>query len=555
MADLLDDLVGKNLGGRFKVVKKMAKGAMGQVFFGKDTNISRDVAIKFLLPTLDEKNLKLFERDRANLAKLDGHRNIMTIFDQGTHKLKGKQLYYTVYEYLAGRDLSESCGKLELDDFLAYALDICRGLAFAHEKGVLHRDIKPENLLISADDSVKIGDFGLSKRMGSPPAKYTAGLKDWTIAYMGPEQTTNKCPTKSTDVYQAGATLYRLWTGKYPYKPDPETEPVSYISAIKGEEVIPLRKARTGTPEVIDKLILKMLDKNSAKRPKSFNKIYGELNGFFHSGRICSKLTPTIVRYCPRLIEIRRDLRDQVKRTVNLLAAIGGVPVYDNNDPNGWYATVLLRPFGRHGKLRRSFTPIYFAYCEWDKLIGYSDWLDNPDLLEKRLTFSKCCSGLPILWYEIAKRDTWEQDLKENVKYDTNDRISYIIIKNVVAKRKDPNSIIRKNYATDTDVGWVLRDVKNNKITYRMSQNIQTEVLFPIYIPRGTNFPQGSKRTGNEILGVANFEWDKKFNDDELTIICDKYAESIQENYVFPLGLFASQVLEEVTKHDINDPQ
>src|ERR1051325_9764206 len=184
--------------GQYSVVSKIGEGGMGEVWRARDTKLGRDVAIKVLPAALsaDAERLRRFERE-AQAAGALNHPNILVIIHIGTHE----GAPYIVSELLEGETLRERMAGAALPQrkALDYALQMARGLAAAHEKGIVHRDIKPENVFITDDGRVKILDFGLAKLTGAADAQSQTevptrkvntdpGTVMGTMGYMSPEQ-------------------------------------------------------------------------------------------------------------------------------------------------------------------------------------------------------------------------------------------------------------------------------------------------------------------------------------------------------------------------------
>lgn len=568
----LESLKGKTIkDGRYVVDKVIGGGEMGIVCIATDKGVGqgegRQVAIKFLKPELDDETLGRFQRESKLVTQLEGHRNILTIYDEGAENIGGSKIYFTVYELLKKGDLRSICGKWPVDDLLPVTQDICRGLAYAHEAGIIHRDIKPANLLRAVDNTVKIGDFGLSKKLGDEPADFTATARDWTLQYMAPEQVRGEDTDKKTDIYQAGATLYHLLTGKLPYKTDPQALPLVYADEIKNTIPVRPHTLRGDIPHSVSLIIMQMLEKDPAKRPK-FEDICNLLDGIVDVNRSCRQLTPAIVRSCHRLNEIRQGLKKQVEKALIILSSKEhlslGIPDLVL-EKQGWYGTFLLRPFRRTAsgewRFADEFYPIFFAYCEGGKIVASSDWIDTPELLKNPLPVSKCCSGLPIRLYKEASefRRKENEELLKGVRQGEYDRVRYIVIREVESWRAKPGSMIGQCYAGDNGddegnfkgentVGWKLRYHDDPMNFHYMSNKIRTELIIPIYNPA----VEGQWTNDQHILGVANFEWDEPFdqNPERLPSICEQFSDKIQKEHVFPLGLFGCQVLDSVTRHD-----
>src|SRR5213083_40096 len=147
---------------QYTIVSKIGEGGMGEVYRARDTKLGRDVAIKVLLAAFSENNerLRRFEQEAQASGALN-HPNILSIFHIGTHE----GAPYVVSELLEGETLRERMAGSALPQRKAidYGLQIAKGLAAAHEKGIIHRDIKPDNIFITDDGRVKILDFGLAK--------------------------------------------------------------------------------------------------------------------------------------------------------------------------------------------------------------------------------------------------------------------------------------------------------------------------------------------------------------------------------------------------------
>ncbi len=161
--------------GKYDIVGKIGKGAMGEVYKGQDPALKRFVAIKTIAETLgaDEDLIERFRREARNAAALN-HPNIITIYEF----VEEDGNIYMVMELLEGQDLKElirSKSALTIDQILAIMEQVTDGLGFAHEKGMVHRDLKPANIHISKSGQIKILDFGLWKRSLSPCRYLQAG--------------------------------------------------------------------------------------------------------------------------------------------------------------------------------------------------------------------------------------------------------------------------------------------------------------------------------------------------------------------------------------------
>ena len=201
-----------------EVLEELGRGGMGVVYLARQPSLDRLVALKLLPRELgqDPAFSERFSREARALARLD-HPNVVTIHDSGT---AGGYSYFLM-EYVDGstlRDLMQA-DALTPGEALELLPQICAGLQFAHEQGLVHRDLKPENLLVTDDGRVKIADFGLAKLLGPERAGATLTLTHQVMGtphYMAPEQIRGGEVDRRADVYALGVVLYELLTGELP---------------------------------------------------------------------------------------------------------------------------------------------------------------------------------------------------------------------------------------------------------------------------------------------------------------------------------------------------
>jgi serine/threonine-protein kinase len=172
--------------GRYRVIGRIGRGGMGMVYRGVDETLEREVALKTLTTegTLDEESRRRFEIEAKAAAKLQ-HPNIVTVFELS----QDRGVPYIAMELLSGTDLETLMRAKEpllIQEKLEIVIQICRGLSYAHEHGVVHRDSKPSNIRLLDDGTVKIMDFGIAKLGGTNLTK--SGMMVGTIHYMSPEQ-------------------------------------------------------------------------------------------------------------------------------------------------------------------------------------------------------------------------------------------------------------------------------------------------------------------------------------------------------------------------------
>ncbi len=201
--------------GRYLIVSRLGRGGMGMVYRGLDETLEREVAVKTLTAegTLDDENRARFEIEAKAAAKLQ-HPNIVTVFELG----EDRGIPYIAMEILPGSDLEtlvRSGEAIPLAERLDILIQVCRGLAFAHEHKVVHRDIKPSNIRLLDAGVVKIMDFGIAKLAGTNVTR--TGMLVGTMNYMSPEQIHGVSPDGRSDVFSAGVMLFQLLAGRRPF--------------------------------------------------------------------------------------------------------------------------------------------------------------------------------------------------------------------------------------------------------------------------------------------------------------------------------------------------
>ena len=257
--------------GEYVVLDLLGIGGMGQVFKARHRSMDRIVALKVLAKAAVKSPdaIKRFQREVKAAAKLI-HPNIVTAFDAGQQD----GVHFLVMEYVPGSDLSalvKRNGPLPVDKVISYIIQVARGLAFAHAKGIVHRDIKPGNLLVDHEGTVRILDMGLARLDGDAASK-TAGEEltqtgqvMGTVDYMAPEQAfdTGTADAKA-DTYSLGCTLYRLLTGQSLFSGDTL---IQKILAHREQPIPSLTAACPKVPPQLDAIYQRMVAKQPADRP------------------------------------------------------------------------------------------------------------------------------------------------------------------------------------------------------------------------------------------------------------------------------------------------
>src|SRR5437660_4654366 len=260
--------------GSYQIVASIGAGGMGEVYRARDTTLGRDVAIKVLPAAFsaDAERLRRFEQE-AQAAGALNHPNILVIHHIGMHE----GAPYIVSELLEGETLRERMAGAALPQRKAidYGLQIARGLAAAHEKGIVHRDIKPDNIFITDDGRVKILDFGLAKLTSAsdgvpsqtevPTRKVNTdpGTVMGTMGYMSPEQLKGQSADHRSDIFSFGAILYEMLSGRRAFRGDSMAET---MSAILREDPPDLSETNKTVSPALERVVRHCLEKNPAER-------------------------------------------------------------------------------------------------------------------------------------------------------------------------------------------------------------------------------------------------------------------------------------------------
>ncbi|MCC6933451.1 MAG: serine/threonine protein kinase [Deltaproteobacteria bacterium] len=259
---------GTIIGGRYDIQRVIGFGGMATVYAARDLQGSnRLVALKILHKeySKDKVTAERFLREIDVLQKIH-HPNIVAFYDGG----KDGDVVYFAMEYVQGESLQklQEKKKFRAAEISKLILGICDGLSVIHQLDVIHRDIKPENILITIDGVIKITDFGIARGKNS---RLTTKLqKVGSMNYMAPEVWQGKELTAAVDFYALGILLYELVTGKLPYDGDMIYE---VMDKHLNEDALAPGDINTSIPAWLDKLIMRLLDKQSSKRPQSAEEI------------------------------------------------------------------------------------------------------------------------------------------------------------------------------------------------------------------------------------------------------------------------------------------
>src|SRR6478609_6527328 len=209
-------LVGTLLSGRYRLDAQVGSGGMSTVYRAFDSTLERRVAIKLMHREIaaDTDQLERFRREARSVAQLS-HPHIVGVIDAGEED--GRP--YIVFEYVEGETLKERIrrmGRLPIDEAIAYSIEIARALGCAHGHQIVHRDIKPQNVLIDAEGTARVTDFGIARSL-TEEGLTADGRVLGTTDYVSPEQALGHDVGPQSDLYSLGIVLYETLTGDVPF--------------------------------------------------------------------------------------------------------------------------------------------------------------------------------------------------------------------------------------------------------------------------------------------------------------------------------------------------
>lgn len=257
--------------GRYQVKKLLGEGGRKKAYLVHDKTLDRDVVFALIkTEKLDDVTRLRVSREAQVMGRLGDHPNIMTIHDMGDEK--GQP--YIVLPLMPGGDVESLIEKaperrLPIEQAVGIAKDVCRGLEYAHARGIIHRDIKPGNVWLSRDDTAKVGDFGLA--LAVDLSRLTnEGMMVGTYYYMPPEQAMGGEITAKADLYSLGAMLYEMVTGRPPFTGD---DVVGIIGQHINTPPVSPNWHRADLPPALAALIMRLLEKDPQKRPASATEV------------------------------------------------------------------------------------------------------------------------------------------------------------------------------------------------------------------------------------------------------------------------------------------
>lgn len=273
----MDNLIGKRLDGRYSIESLVGVGGMANVYRGTDLKTGNQIAVKVLKDEfLDNEDLVRRFKNESKAISILSHPNIVKVYDVSvTDKLQ-----YIVMEYVDGITLKEYLkqrgGALTWKETVHFATQILSALQHAHSKGIIHRDVKPQNIMLLADGSIKMMDFGIA-RFSRAQSQTVSDKAIGSVHYISPEQAKGERTDARTDIYSVGVMLYEMLSGRLPFDGDGA---VSIAIMQISEKPKPLAEIAPQTPAGLRQIAEKAMEKDPDKRYQSAQEMLAAIEEF-----------------------------------------------------------------------------------------------------------------------------------------------------------------------------------------------------------------------------------------------------------------------------------
>ena len=309
--------------GKYQIEELIGRGGMGTIFKAHDPVLDRPVALKVIsseLEVTDELRARFFREAQA-CARMS-HPNIVTVYDMGEDN---GRLFF-VMELLNGEELRRFIAQrrvLALEDKLAIMVQVCDGLHYAHQKGVVHRDIKPGNIFLLHNGQVKILDFGIAQIADTEAGLTRTGLIMGTLRYVAPEQVRGRADYRS-DIYSVGAVFYEFLSLRPPFLGD---DPMHLLEQLRTEVPPPLNELDSGIPVELAVIVDRAMRKDPQERFADLEQMRTELERV-QQGLVqeAQRIRGRVRGQCDRV----RDLQVALGERIGPLKELEAVPVIDD---------------------------------------------------------------------------------------------------------------------------------------------------------------------------------------------------------------------------------
>lgn len=297
----MDNLIGRRLDGRYLIQSLVGVGGMANVYRGVDEKNGNAIAVKVLKEEFldNEELVRRFKNESKAISILD-HPNIVKVYDVSVTD----RLQYIVMEYVDGITMKEYLkqrgGALTWKETVHFATQVLRALQHAHSKGIIHRDVKPQNIMLLADGSIKMMDFGIA-RFSRAQSQTVSDKAIGSVHYISPEQAKGDRTDARTDIYSVGVMLYEMLSGRLPFDGDGA---VSIAIMQISDKAKPLAQVAPNVPQGLCQITEKAMEKDPDKRYQSAKEMLEAIEEF--------KRNPSI-----RFEYEYRNMQDNPQKNIN----------------------------------------------------------------------------------------------------------------------------------------------------------------------------------------------------------------------------------------------
>ncbi len=297
----MDKYIGRRLDGRYEIKEIIGVGGMAYVYKAYDCIDDRVVAVKILKEEFlaNEEFTRRFKNESKAIAILS-HPNIVKVYDVSF----GERLQYIVMEYIDGITLKEYIDQrqdIKWKEAVHFTVQILRALQHAHDKGIIHRDIKPQNIMLLADGTIKVTDFGIAQFSRHELRSVGEAEKAiGSVHYISPEQARGAITDEKADIYSVGVMLYEMLSGKLPFEADNAVSVA--IMQLQSEPKRP-REINPDIPEGLEEITLKAMQKDPEKRYQSAAEMLYDIDEFKRNPSIHFEYTYFVDETPTRFVE------------------------------------------------------------------------------------------------------------------------------------------------------------------------------------------------------------------------------------------------------------
>ena len=325
----MENILGTKLGDRYLIEELVGVGGMCNVYRAFDAEALRTVAVKILRDEhmQNDELLRRFRNESKAIAVLS-HPNIVKVYDVSFNE----DIQYIVMEYIDGITLKEYIEQqkvLRWKEAVHFTVQILRALQHAHDKGIVHRDIKPQNIMLLADGTIKVADFGIARFARSSQQTVTDKAIG-SVHYISPEQAKGDVTDEKSDIYSVGVMLYEMTTGKLPF--DAESPVSVALQQIQSQPKTP-RSINPDIPEGLEDIIIRAMQKDPARRYQSAAEMLRDIDEFKRDPTVSFEYKYTepeemsITENFAKTAKKTKKIKDEQVRSAPVVPVLTGITV------------------------------------------------------------------------------------------------------------------------------------------------------------------------------------------------------------------------------------